>query len=592
MDVEKHATSEAENGGRAEDAPAIVPRDTAEAKTSVPSTPGAIPFLLRIGVTGHRRLPDDPALAEQVARAVQRIQDVLPYSAYTPLRLVAVSPLAEGADRLVAHEVLRDPNATLEVPLPLPRDDYVEDFPDTRGEFDDLLSQASVVTTLPQCDTRDEAYEQVGLYVLERCDVLIALWDGEGSHGQGGTHEILKEACRHAVPFLWIHTKPPFRTREFLAGEVPQKEYPTFEELDPDGVITVDRRAVARNVKRLLDEFAKLDTYNRLSVSPRDVDEEIDNQRAGLLRKADEAGLNAHTVHSLCSWLLPPFVRADLSALQVQSSFFRWGTLVPALPALAVCFAAFQIFLEHPSNSARALTVVLSIAEILCLVGTILILIFGRSKRHHEWWIAGRFLAEHLRARLFLVLTGEAESVEGAPDYAYLGHRSPRWLRRALDAVWSQRPLVSAPSSPDALKRFLVTAWIEDQLTFHMKRRDRNHRATWRITGVTGGIFLITVVVAILHPLPHMPSQTLLWVVIAFPALGSAFQALAGQREYERNASRYGQMADSLKRMKESMEDARGLLQIRRIARDTEGLMLSENREWFLIMQAHDFELP
>src|SRR5207248_9668554 len=105
---------------------------------------GAIPYRLRVGVIGHRRLPDDPLLVEQVDRALGRVRQLVPSSPDTPIRLAVVSPLAEGADRLVARMVLGDPETLLEVPLPLPLHDYQTDFTseESKCEFQSLLARA------------------------------------------------------------------------------------------------------------------------------------------------------------------------------------------------------------------------------------------------------------------------------------------------------------------------------------------------------------------------------------------------------------------------------------------------------------------
>jgi hypothetical protein len=103
-----------------------------------------------------------------------------------------VSALAEGADRLVAKKVLTNKDARLEVALPLPEEEYLEDFKDeaSKEEFLCLLGQASETPwqALDGLD-REVAYERAGRYVVDRCDALIALWDGKKSRGRGGTAE-------------------------------------------------------------------------------------------------------------------------------------------------------------------------------------------------------------------------------------------------------------------------------------------------------------------------------------------------------------------------------------------------------------------
>lgn len=155
-----------------------------------------------VGVTGHRRLAKIDHLTAGVETALVRIDSEMVRGA-----LSVVSPLAEGADRLVARCVLAHPAARLIVPLPLPREEYLRDFAsdESKHEFVKLLERADEVIELPPTPTRDEAYEAAGLYVLNHCDVLIAVWDGNPSQGAGGTAEVVAEARRRKLPIAWVH---------------------------------------------------------------------------------------------------------------------------------------------------------------------------------------------------------------------------------------------------------------------------------------------------------------------------------------------------------------------------------------------------
>lgn len=108
-----------------------------------------------------------------------------------------LSSLAEGADRIVAH-LVPEHAERLVVILPLDADDYRNDFatPDSRRDFDELLESAELVDVTGPDDgaTRESAYERAGLGIVERCDVLLALWDGEPARGRGGTAEIVRAA--------------------------------------------------------------------------------------------------------------------------------------------------------------------------------------------------------------------------------------------------------------------------------------------------------------------------------------------------------------------------------------------------------------
>lgn len=102
----------------------------------------SIPARVVIGVTGHRILDNPPALIERIRSTIESIKQMVPPLPNTPLVVSVLSPLAEGADRLIAREVLTTPDSMLEVVLPLEKDDYVKDFEPTqsKAEFEELLS--------------------------------------------------------------------------------------------------------------------------------------------------------------------------------------------------------------------------------------------------------------------------------------------------------------------------------------------------------------------------------------------------------------------------------------------------------------------
>lgn len=164
----------------------------------------------RIGVTGHRRLAD-PA---RVAADVDAVLDHL--AGPDGATFIAVSSLAEGADRIVAERVLARPGGRLVALLPLDPVDYIADFADASSvqEFTDLLARADeteVIRGLPTDDwSREAAYERAGRAVLDRCDVLLALWDGQPARGRGGTAELVADAriVGHPVEVVTVERQP------------------------------------------------------------------------------------------------------------------------------------------------------------------------------------------------------------------------------------------------------------------------------------------------------------------------------------------------------------------------------------------------
>ena len=124
--------------------------------------PPRLPFVLSVGVTGHRReaLPAEACegLEERIRGALTLLVEgaaaVLAQEAqfYTaePMRLLFVSPLADGADQIAAR-IAFDLGFELHVVLPFPSATYRRELAGqkARTTFDDLIAKASCVLELP-----------------------------------------------------------------------------------------------------------------------------------------------------------------------------------------------------------------------------------------------------------------------------------------------------------------------------------------------------------------------------------------------------------------------------------------------------------
>ncbi len=155
--------------------------------------------MVRVGVTGHRILTQTKRIDTGIDAVLAAIGSKFPGAT-----LCLLSPLAEGTDRLVARRVLQRPNSRLVFPLPLPRDEFERDFTsaESTDEFRRLLDRADEVIELPAQGSRSEAYRAAGMYVLDRCDTLIAVWDGQEENETG---KVVAEARRRKLPIAWIH---------------------------------------------------------------------------------------------------------------------------------------------------------------------------------------------------------------------------------------------------------------------------------------------------------------------------------------------------------------------------------------------------
>ncbi|MFK0017551.1 hypothetical protein [Streptomyces sp. NPDC091027] len=150
----------------------------------------------RIGVTGHRSLPDSVlGPVESGLRAVLGGHD-------GPLE--ALSSLAEGADQLFACVALE---CGADLTVVIPSGDYEDGFESAEAlaRYRQLRTQAAQEVRMDFPRSTDEAYYAAGTYIADSCDRLVAVWDGQPARGHGGTAEIVAyaRAIGKPVTVLW-----------------------------------------------------------------------------------------------------------------------------------------------------------------------------------------------------------------------------------------------------------------------------------------------------------------------------------------------------------------------------------------------------
>ena len=187
-----------------------------------------------VGVTGHRRIPDDQRtrIEKQVAEILAQIKTALAdpkdywegFEGDAVLRVV--SCLADGADQLVAHAGLAQ-GYQLEAVIPFPRTSEVHRQDRTDGQqslnnFDRLVAQAEHVLELAPDYSNDlpwdseeakvkrtRGYELASLRMLDYCDVLIAIWDGKPSDRSSSSARVVELARKQQIPVFWINPTDP-----------------------------------------------------------------------------------------------------------------------------------------------------------------------------------------------------------------------------------------------------------------------------------------------------------------------------------------------------------------------------------------------
>ena len=581
--------------------------------------------VVQVGVTGHRpnRLSRQPAAdlprqCEQVLKAIAALassaHDRRLYSPEPPL-LRILSPLAEGADRIVARAGLAL-GADLQCPLPFHVAEYCRDFEDAASceEFHALLAKASAVFQIEGSRAaEDAAYERVGRLVLEQSDLLIAVWDGEPAAGRGGTTQIVQEALAQRVPVLWLHASEPKDPCILLADESGKRQLLSLDELksvfagrfsqdgdsekgfnfshayfaekqptfDPGRIFRIFRDLVARG--RLRRGAWRVASFEKSS-----------RDEWGKMI-ANSTGLPEDTRHYLLDRLCPHYAWADgLSAYYAGA--LRSSSLATSLMA---AFAVLVPMVDYVcSRHEIELGKFPALAEFSLIVIILAITWHGRRKRWHERWLNLRQLAELLRQYSYLAPLGCALATPPPPAH----------FRSGLDRSWVDgmfrniaRDLGLAPAVVNhayvSSVAKLIADILEGQVKYHEGNHETMHKLSHRLHLIGTALFIVTLLACVWHVIFGESSWLLLLATVP-PAFGAAFYGIANHGEFSRSADRSLAMARELEAI-QSTELHKALASphesfaaLRQTAEKIASVMIAETMDWSFVFRYRTLNLP
>jgi hypothetical protein len=520
-----------------------------------------IPARIVIGVTGERKLDIQPWLVEEIHQAIESIIEHVPKLSITPLVLTILSPLAEGADRLVARELLKLPNAALDVILPFEKKDYEQDFTGDRSrvEFNELLSQASSIKTIQHKKSRNEAYEEAGEYIVNQCDVLIAIWDGKPSGKLGGTEKVVQYARKARCPLIVIGPEKAGKVYYEMGDNLCQRSFLNLERYNSENVDSVLLR---KKMVQNQEIFSRIADITRFPFS---------------------------LVEQTSDFVLYHYVRADLLAILYQKRHNRTDTMVYILALIAVIIAAFQIFYvpEYPT---------ILIAEVVLMLGVLAVVAVSRKQEWHNRWIDYRFLSERFRSAIFMALAGVEITARKPQRHLNSSYSSNEWMIEAFLEVWNGRPKHKNTDSTlfCCLRGFVCESWMQDQINHHEQAEKRHYRRHHFMTNTTYVLFGLTICVAILHMVLHMRDweNTLAFAAIVFPAIAASIAAYRTHHDYLRNSIRSGEMKRILEEIKDRILTTEDYNNFVELLKEVEETMLYENQDWKTVVRFQSPEVP
>ncbi len=558
------------------------------------------PPIFRVGVTGHRpnRLnPDTDALVERLRTVLQQIKTDASACAPTrdgtgPVQLRVLSSLAEGVDRLAATCAL-DLGYHLQTPLPLPREEYAQDFAGagSLAEFDALLLRAERVFELESSPThRDFAYRAAGHMVLRQCDLLIAVWDGEPSRGVGGTSELIDAAEETGRPVLYVDAAAPHEVRFSKSKDV-QK-----------GVRELIRSTIG-GLELPSPELARYTAERwpkRVATTSHTVLRLLGEHR--LLRAKAPGRGPSHELHSP---VLGRYFRwADALAV-VYGERSRSAAVRMQLLALGAVLAAILIL---PFEERHLWLQFFSLCEVACILWLLVEAARARKSDWHARWMTYRSISERLRCLDFL---GPLTDTVPAPlSGGFLSQAgSAEFSTTFVEAIHREYglPTAQVDSGFLAARKEALARVLKSQASFQHRVAHRYESVERALQRVGLVLFLFAVALCLLDVLraiapelfERMNSHGVSGVRIAtaaaiVPALGAALAGLAAQGEYKRLALRAAAMSETLRGLLAELEShtSPSLRTLQTLSARVADVLTSEVQDWQVLVAAKPPTLP
>ncbi|MBU1172891.1 MAG: hypothetical protein KKD44_25305 [Proteobacteria bacterium] len=538
----------------------------------------SIPQRLTIGITGHRHLDDESRIKDVVCTLVDTIKSTYKGNERTSIELCVLSALAEGADRIVADEVLNsDPNAVLKVMLPLVEAEYLEDFEtqSSKEQFERLIQKSRNPASLrnrplkddyPEAmlvDARRQLYEDVGHFIVDHCDILVAVWDGKPARGIGGTARIVEYARQTDCPVYIINAHEP--------------------ELKP---FDIDLNFDAL--------YSKIDTWNSHCATPAKKEDKRGDYGENVFNSLFPDGTNPETLLSdqkettLKQFLIPHYTTASRLAKNYQAWYKRMGNSIFWIAFAAVAGVALAvIFLrEHEWFFLAAFGL-----ELIFMIMIVGIVVYDRRTGHfHKNWTECRFLAERIRTAFYNCIC----SMEGLP--VFIPRRvqgemlENRWMDFVFDEVLSQSPEISRGDIQkiNAFANYIQTAWIDEQINYHREKIESCNKSYHRLEKWCERVFYMALLAAFFHLVAHffhnhLVDHILTLAALILPALAATLEGIRSIREYKRLAIRSQQMERRLINLKKEFH-VMTPEKLERIIGKMEKLMLEESEDWLSFM--------
>lgn len=670
---------------------------SAESTTGTsPKAPPVPQPLVAVGITGHRSVhssfPDDAriletAIANLLERIEQAARDTKVYNLKDPEpRFRMVSLLADGVDQIAA-EIALEREWELQAPLPfgsdlntalasapidpldarailggrVPKDPATASRAErTRAltkaartfeivERDAVIEEAFLRTLQAPdhaghfADLQHETAQRAriaGQILIEQCDVLIAVWDGQSTINVGGSGHTAKRALEEGVPVFWIDPKEPSKVRlvrlpESLEASTPTLDEQAFEE----AVRSVVASAIGLGTPpaggsgaglTALSQAAWRDSSSRFTHAFRRVEalfgEETWAGKFGSLRQRYErpdkiaTGKHAPMLEAINrldetndalrkdveAKALPAFAWSDGIATRMADRYRSGMVINFTLGPLAIISGV--LYLPLVEISQKWIFAAVELTLLLIIVANTLA---GQKLRLHDRWLETRRVAEYLRHTSMLYVFGVARPAGQWP--AALRSPWPEWYARMTVRDLGLPQARIDPAYLRIATKALQDHFVLPQRDYHKAKSARLHRAHHAIERVAEGFFALAIVivatyvalagaVALGYVDPAVTKGLAKWftvVAIALPTISGALTAIGFFGDFEHfadvsqvTAQGLDELAQRIAVFLDRPDEALTYDQFADLARKADAIAFDEIQAWQAVFSGKRITVP
>ncbi len=580
---------------------------------------------INIGITGHRDL-----LHYNKGKYYQSLLDILNeiIKKYPNSKLQLLTPLASGADQLAAQAAL-ELGCSIICILPMPIKSYEKDYDrESLQNFKNLLNKADKVIRLPfakGCNIentkeyniyRNRQYEQVGKYIVDHSQALIAMWDGTDNQKLGGTASVVRYALdgkdnstnykksvipdpEDFYPIFHISVKREKQINDSTTSRI--KDYlkeecigynilysPYWKSYDGDKIELISSaRGYFESTLEKIDEynvdservqmkFAKDISKNRSYVIP--------NEEYGQLSQGLKNIIDYYAI-------------ADTMAQKYQKKTFsvlRWLLFFGVITFLWAGF--YDDIYQKP--------IILLLSPLSFIITSVFYMIASKKSVENKFYDY-RSLAEGLRVHFFWKVASMDDNVYDFYTRKLKGEIS--WiisgLRNISLIIDSSKDLKKDNKGLDISKMY----WVQDQLKYYKKNVNKRYKDLIKQERKTKAFFILgmlCIMLMFLVKIELLPIKGIInnktegpmfFLIDLFFGVGAVFTGYAEKRQFASEYSQFMRMASLFMRGEVAFEkaiDENNLEKAYSILKELGEESLQENGDWVIYNRSNSLEIP